>query len=58
VISDASSVRYNRVVERCRVVALATRYREAEGRSTAVIARHLGRSPAKITAYFYDPTGQ
>jgi transcriptional regulator with XRE-family HTH domain len=48
----------NRVVERRRAVARARHYREAEGLSTAQIADRLGRSPATIKAYFYDPTGE
>ncbi len=47
-----------RVVERRRAVALAQHYRHAEGRSIAQIAERLGRSPATIKAYFYDPTGE
>ncbi len=43
--------------ERRRAVALARHYREVEGLSVAQIARRLGRSPATIKAYFYDPTG-
>jgi AraC-like DNA-binding protein len=46
-----------RVVERRRAVALARHYREAEGLSIAQIADRLGRSPATVKAYFYDPTG-
>ena len=49
---------YDRVVERRRAVAIARHYREAEGLSIAQIADRLGRSPATIKAYFYDPTGQ
>ncbi len=48
----------DRVVERRRAVALARHYREAEGLSTGQIADRLGRSPATIKAYFYDPTGE
>ncbi len=33
-------------------------YREVEGLSIAQIADRLGRSPATIKAYFYDPTGE
>src|SRR4051795_6838570 len=47
----------DRVAERRRAVALALHYREAEGLSIAEIAARLGRSPATIKAYFYDPTG-
>jgi AcrR family transcriptional regulator len=48
----------SRVLERRRAVALARHYREFEGLSIAQIADRLGRSPATIKAYFYDPTGQ
>ncbi len=48
----------DRVVERRRAVALARHYREAEGLSIAQISDRLGRSPATIKAYFYDPTGE
>ncbi len=47
-----------RVVERRRAVALAKHYREAEGLAIAQIADRLGRSPATVRAYFYDPTGE
>ena len=47
-----------RVLERRRAVALARHYREFEGLSIAQIADRLGRSPATIKAYFYDPTGE
>ena|GEM_PF-2289921 len=47
-----------RVVERRRAVALARHYREAESLSISQIAERLGRSPATIKAYFYDPTGE
>ena len=49
---------YDRVVERRRAVTLARHFREAEGLSVAQIAERLGRSPATIKAYFYDPTGE
>jgi hypothetical protein len=47
----------DRVVERRRAVALAMHYREAEELSIAEIAARLGRSPATVKAYVYDPTG-
>ena len=46
----------DRVAERRRAVALARHYREAEGLSIAQIAERLGRAPATIKSYFYDPT--
>jgi AraC-like DNA-binding protein len=49
---------YERVLERRRGVALARHFREAEGLSIAQIAGRLGRSPATVKAYFYDPTGE
>jgi len=47
---------YDRVLERRRAVALASHFREVEGLSIAQIADRLGRSPATIKAYFYDPS--
>jgi AraC-like DNA-binding protein len=55
--SDRRAV-YDRVLERRRAVALARHFREAEGLSIAQIGDRLGRSPATIKAYFYDPTGE
>jgi AraC-like DNA-binding protein len=49
---------YDRVLERRRAVALARHFRDAEGLSITQIADRLGRSPATIKAYFYDPTGE
>ena len=48
----------DRVAERQRAVALARHYREAEGLSIAQIAQRLGRTPATVKGYFYDPTGE
>ena len=48
----------DRVVERRRALALARHFRDAEGLSNAQIAQRLGRAPATIKAYFYDPTGE
>jgi AraC-like DNA-binding protein len=56
--SDRSSPGYDRVLERRRAVALARHFREAEDLSIGQIADRLGRSPATIKAYFYDPTGE
>ena len=46
------------MIERRRAVALAHHFREAEGLSIKQIADRLGRSPATVKAYFYDPTGE
>jgi len=46
----------DRVVERRRAVALARHYRDVEGLTNAEIAKRLGRSPATVKAYFYDPS--
>jgi AcrR family transcriptional regulator len=48
----------SRALERRRAVALARHYREFEGLSIRQIADRLGRSPATVKAYFYDPTGE
>src|SRR3989440_4306643 len=56
--SGRPAAAYERVSERRRAVALARHFREAEGLSITQIASRLGRSPATIKAYFYDPTGE
>jgi AraC-like DNA-binding protein len=56
--SRTASALADRVAERRRAVALARHFREAEGLSIAQIAERLGRSPATVKAYFYDPTGE
>ncbi|MFL5864014.1 MAG: hypothetical protein ACJ780_25125 [Solirubrobacteraceae bacterium] len=56
--ASVSGAVVNRVVERRRAVALARHYREAEGLSITQIANRLGRSPATVKAYIYDPTGE
>jgi hypothetical protein len=47
----------DRVAERRRAAALARHYRDAEQLPIAEIARRLGRAPATVKAYLYDPTG-
>jgi AraC-like DNA-binding protein len=56
-MSSDGRATYDRVLERRRAVALARHLREAAGLSIAQIAERLGRSPATVKAYFYDPTG-
>jgi AraC-like DNA-binding protein len=55
---DVLLVGLRRIVERRRAVPLARHFRVAEGLSIAQIADRLGRSPATVKAYFYDPTGE
>lgn len=43
--------------ERERAAALARHYRSQEKLSIAEIAERLGRAPATISAYLYDPDG-
>lgn len=57
IATGTSNPAYDRVIERRRAVALAQHFREAEGLSIKQIADRLGRSPATVKAYFYDPTG-
>ncbi|MGB8878920.1 MAG: sigma-70 region 4 domain-containing protein, partial [Solirubrobacteraceae bacterium] len=47
----------DRVTERRRAAQLARHYRDQEGMAIAEIARRLGRAPATIKSYLYDPTG-
>ena len=47
-----------RTEERRRAVALARHLRDSERLSNAQIARRLGRSPATVKGYFYDPEGK
>jgi AcrR family transcriptional regulator len=56
VTSNVANARTDRVAERRRAVALAQHYRGYEGLSIRQIADRLGRSPATIKAYFYDPS--
>jgi AcrR family transcriptional regulator len=58
VTGRASTTATDRVLERRRAVALSRHYREVEGLSIRQIADRLGRSPATVKAYFYDPTGE
>jgi AraC-like DNA-binding protein len=54
----ATDNRPDRVTERRRAVQLARHYRDAEDLSITEIARRLGKSPATVKGYFYDPTGE
>ena len=56
VTGTGSSEQTDRVAERRRAVALARHFREFEGLSIKQIADRLGRSPATVKAYFYDPS--
>ena len=57
-MAAVESAPLDRVAERKRAVLLARHYREAEGLSIAHIAQRLGRAPATVKGYFYDPTGE
>jgi hypothetical protein len=48
----------DRVSERWRAAALARHYRDLERLPIAEIARRLGRAPATVKAYLYDPSGE
>ncbi len=48
----------DRVQERRRAAALARHYRDQEGLPIAEIAPRLGRAPATVKAYLYDPDGE
>ena len=54
----ATDNRPDRVTDRHRAVQLARHYRDAEDLSITEIARRLGKSPATVKGYFYDPTGE
>ena len=56
--SRGSTQAPDRVAERRRGVALARHFRDSEGMTIAQIADRLGRAPATVKAYFYDPTGE
>lgn len=49
------SAQTKRVAERRQAVALARHYRDVEGLSIANIGARLGRSPATVRSYLYDP---
>jgi hypothetical protein len=48
----------DRVAARRCAAALARHYRDAEQLPIVEIARRLGRAPATVKAYLYDPTGE
>lgn len=48
----------HRVAERSRAARLARHYRDEQGLAVSEIATLLGRAPATINAYLYDPDGR
>jgi DNA-binding CsgD family transcriptional regulator len=46
----------DRAIERHRAAQLARHYRDQENLTVAEIARRLGRAPATVKAYLYDPS--
>ena len=54
---EDAGIPLDRVAERRRAAALARHYRDAEQLPIVEIARRLGRAPATVKAYLYDPTG-
>jgi hypothetical protein len=56
VTATTSTAGTGRVLDRRRAVALAHHYRDVEDLSIRQIADRLGRSPATVKAYFYDPS--
>src|SRR3954465_12932930 len=57
-MTRVSPTHLDRVAERRRAAALARHYRDTEQPPIAEIARRLGRAPATVKAYLYDPTGE
>lgn len=56
-MGGVSAATQQRTVERSRAAKLARYYRDEQGLTVAQIARLLGRTPATIGAYLYDPDG-
>jgi 5-methylcytosine-specific restriction endonuclease McrA len=53
--ASRASTEPKRVAERRQAAALARHYREAERLSVTEIAARLGRKPATVRSYLYDP---
>jgi hypothetical protein len=53
--ASRASTEPKRVAERRQAVALARHYREVERLSVTEIATRLGRQPATVRSYLYDP---